>query len=164
MKVKIYHWYNALLSALLTMLGFGSCTELGADEYGAPPVMEGTCEYGAPYVDYVIRGNVTDEYEHPIGGVKAVVKYIPDEAPGYAFGIDSTCTDADGKFQIDTRSMANHDLKLVVEDTDGQENGGDFRSDTIRLADMEQRKLENGEGWSGGKYELKTNVKLKKKP
>ena len=23
MKVKFYHWYNAVLSALLTMLGFG---------------------------------------------------------------------------------------------------------------------------------------------
>ena len=24
MKVKFYHWYNAVLSALLTMLGFGA--------------------------------------------------------------------------------------------------------------------------------------------
>lgn len=164
MKLKIYHWYNALLSALLTMLGFGSCTELGADEYGAPPVMEGALEYGVPYVEYIVRGTVADEAGQPVSGIKAAVKEVYDQEPGHSYGIDSVSTDDGGNFQMQVRSFISQDLKLVVEDTDGPENGGEFMSDTLRLADMKQQKLADGDGWSRGKYELKADIKLKKKP
>lgn len=159
MKVKIYHWYNALLSALLTVLGFGSCTETGPDEYGTL-----AAEYGTPYVDYIVRGSVTDEQGQPIGGMKAVVKEFYREHPDYTYGIDSTRTDADGKFKIQTRSHVYLNLELILEDTDGPENGGEFQSDTLLFEDMEKTLIEKGQHWSNGTYELKANVKLKKKP
>lgn len=164
MKLKIYHWYNALLSALLTMLGFGSCTLDTPEEYGAPPVMEGPVEYGTPYVEYIIDGYVTDEQNQPVEGVKAVVREMPEEYPEYTRGIDSTRTNAAGKFRIESRNYVHQDLKLVLEDTDGQANGGEFQGDTIRLNDLEKTLVEKGQGWSNGTYEVKANVKLKKKP
>lgn len=42
MKVRITHWCNLILSAVLWVMGFGlmGCTEPG-DEYGSEPVMYG---------------------------------------------------------------------------------------------------------------------------
>jgi putative lipoprotein (rSAM/lipoprotein system) len=159
MKVRFYHWYNALLSSLLTLLGFGSCSTVGADEYGSP-----VSEYGTPYADYHIKGDVTDEQGNPLEGIKAVLKEMPDEAPQYAYSMDSTVTDKQGKFEMGTRVyISSRRVKLVVEDTDGQAGGGEFASDTLVLEDLPKKQTAEGQHWSTGTYELKADVKLKKK-
>ena len=38
MKVRFNRWYNALLTALLAMLGYKSCSLNSPDEYGTPTV------------------------------------------------------------------------------------------------------------------------------
>ena len=59
MKVRFYRWYNAVLTALLSMLGYGcSSSEDPLDMYGAP------VEYGAPHGRYSpavarVRGRVS---------------------------------------------------------------------------------------------------------
>ena len=159
MKVRFNHWYNAVLTALLSLMGFGSCTTIGEDEYGTP------VEYGTPYADYVIKGEVTDEQGNPLEGIKTTVKAIPEEVPQYAYSLDSALTDSQGKFLIETRAyISDPNLKLVVEDTDGPANGGEFVSDTLDLAALPKQQKEAGQHWSSGKYELKAEVKLKKKP
>ena len=50
MKVKFYHWYNAILASLLSMLGFSGCDGSGKDMYGSPIM-----EYGTPYADYQVK-------------------------------------------------------------------------------------------------------------
>ena len=157
MKVRIYRWYNALLTGLLAMLGYGC--ENGMDMYGTP------VEYGTPNVDYVFKGTVTDEVGTPIQGIKTVLKEMPDEVSGYVYGVDSTLTDAAGKYQIDTRIYASSGgVKLIVEDIDGEANGGEFLSDTIDVSKMDAEKIGEGDGnWNRGKYEVQADVKLKKK-
>ena len=163
MKVRFYHWYNAVLSALLTLLGFGSCTHVGEDEYGSPVV-----EYGTPYADYIVKGNVTDEQGNPLAGIKASIKSIeeyPEEFAQYAYGLDSTMTDSEGKFLMETRAFISQpNLKLIVEDTDGPAGGGEFLSDTLALDDLPMQQTEAGQHWSSGKFELKADIKMKKKP
>lgn len=160
MKVRFYRWYNAVLTALLSMLGYGCST---SDE-----VMEmyGTVvEYGTPNVDYIIRGTVTDEVGTPILGIKTVLKDIPDNYPDYAYSIDSAMTDAAGKYQIEKRIYVHQDgRKLIVEDIDGEANGGEFLSDTVDISKLEAKKIGEGDGrWNSGKYEINADFKLKKK-
>ena len=160
MKVRFNRWYNAVLTALLSMLGYG-CSSLDEplDMYGSP------VEYGTPNADYVFKGTVTDEAGTPVQGVKAVLKEMPDYAPGYAYGIDSTQTDAAGKYQIDTRIyVSSTGVRLVVEDIDGEANGGEFLSDTIDVSKLDAKKIGAGDGhWNSGKYEVQADVKLKRK-
>ena len=161
MKVRFYHWYNAVLSALLTLLGFGSCTNTSEEEYGSP------VEYGTPYSDYIVKGDVTDEAGNPLADIKASIKSIeeyPEFAP-YAYGLDSTVTDELGKFLMETRAfISRSNLKLIIEDTDGPAGGGEFLSDTLAMDDLPKQQMEQGQHWSNGKYELKADIKMKKKP
>ena len=165
MKQTFYHWYNALLASLLTMLGFEACIGDGLDEYGAPPV-----EYGTPHAHYVVRGAVTDAEGQPVEGIKASVRAVYDKGLAYdgqptSYGLDSALTDRGGAFQVEfTDHLPNPSLKLVLEDVDGAANGGEFENDTVALSDMALRQLEKGQGWYEGTYELSKTVKLKRKP
>lgn len=153
MKVRFYRWYNAVLTALLSMLGYGcSSSDL-------PPA-----EYGAPNADYVVKGTITDEDGTPVQGIKAVLKEMPDEYPEYSYGIDSTLTDAAGKYQITHNYYRSEGMKLIVKDTDGEANGGEYKSDTIDISKLEAKEIGGGDGhWYRGKYEINADVKLKRK-
>ena len=157
MKVKIYHWYNALLTTLLTMLGYGCSSDDPMDMYGVP------VEYGTPNAQYVFKGLVSEENGTPVQGIKTTLKRI--YPPYYVVPIDSVLTDASGQYQIGFRGMVGQEDKLIFEDIDGEANGGEFRSDTIDVAGLDNEKVEEGDGhWYAGKFEIKANVKLKKKP
>lgn len=160
MKVRFFRWYNALLTGLLSILGYGCSLEEPMDEYGVV-----ICEYGVPSADYIIKGTVTDETGNPIQGIKTSLKEIPDYYPEYTYSRDSTLTDAAGKYQINTRLFVGHQWdRLVVEDIDGEANGGEFLSDTIDISKLEAKKIGEGDGnWNDGKYEVQYDVKLKKK-
>ena len=74
MKVRFNRWYNAVLSTLLTMLGFGACSD-------------SVVEYGTPNADFQIKGQVTYEGGIPIPGirVRAPYSYIDGENNGGEF-------------------------------------------------------------------------------
>ena len=52
-----------------------------------------------------------------------------------------------------------------TQDIDGEENGGAFKSDSVLIKDMNQKKLEEGGHWYVGKFEFspKGSIKLSKK-
>ncbi|MBR6828581.1 MAG: radical SAM-associated putative lipoprotein [Prevotella sp.] len=111
MKARFYHWYNALLSTLLTILGFGSCTNVGEDEYGSPVI----CEYGTPWANYEVKGVVTDETGAPVSGIKTSIKEVYKRDDGmYTAGKDSTLTDAKGQYQLNSGGRSYE--KLMDED------------------------------------------------
>jgi putative lipoprotein (rSAM/lipoprotein system) len=158
MKVRFYRWYNALLTALLSMLGYG-CSENSMDMYGTPPV-----EYGAPHADYIVKGVVTDEAGTPIEGIKTSLKQVWMGQDGvYVDGIDSVQTDDTGHYQLQYEGMRNSAMKLIVEDTDGEANGGDFQSDTLDVEFDKAIQTKKGEGWYNGVFEISKDVKMKKK-
>lgn len=159
MKVRINRWYNTVLTALLTMLGYGCSSEEPMDMYGV------IAEYGVPNADYIIKGTVTDEAGTPVQGIKTVVKEMPEGYSEYAYSIDSTLTDAAGKYQMKTNiDFGTQGKKLVVQDIDGEANGGEFMSDTIDISKFEAKKIGEGDRhWYDGKFEIQADVKLKKK-
>jgi putative lipoprotein (rSAM/lipoprotein system) len=71
-------------------------------------------------------------------------------------------TDENGCFELDEFHSVFND-KLIVEDIDGEDNGGEFQSDTIKVWDLPKKQIEKGSGWYEGKYEVTANIKLKKK-
>ena len=162
MKVRFYRWYNTLLTSLLALLGYGCSSESPMDMYGTIVAM-----YGALVIKYSVKGNVTDEDGNPIKNIKASVKTGPyDEEGTPYYPIDSTMTDAHGQFAIDFpyNNISGGRHKLILEDIDGEENGGEFQSDTLSLDQLEPKQIEPSSGaWDAGKYELTANIRLKKK-
>jgi putative lipoprotein (rSAM/lipoprotein system) len=159
MKERFYHWHNAVLTALLSMLGYG-CSSDEPDMYGTP-----VAEYGVPYATYMVEGTVTDEANNPIQGIKTSIKGIfPNGDKVYVDAVDSVLSDASGKYQLRYRGMDRPDYKLTVEDIDGEANGGKFASDTLLLKDLPKKqyaKAPKGDHWSSGSFELTAYVQLK---
>ena len=159
MKVRFNRWYNAVLTALLSMLGF-SCSSDEPEEYG--PVLE----YGVPHADYIVKGTVTDETGTPIQGIKTSIKgFYPEVVGVFVEGIDSIQTDASGQYQLKYMGMPHKYFKLIVEDIDGEANGGEFLSDTLDIDFDKAEKAKDGDGhWYEGVYNIPQDIKLKKKP
>lgn len=152
MKVRFNRWYNAVLTALLTMLGYG-CSS--TDENRDVDVEE----YGCPYADYVVQGSVTDEAGNPIQGINVKAPYGSDLDSQFNQIVQ---TDAKGNFTLkEFSSMRGNDM--IVEDIDGEANGGEFLSDTIQVETLPMTQTEKGKGWYGGKFDVKADIKLKKK-
>ena len=72
MKVRVIRWYNALLTSLLALMGYGCSSDEPMDMYGTIVAM-----YGALVIKYSVKGNVTDEDGNPIKNIKASVKTGP---------------------------------------------------------------------------------------
>lgn len=66
MKVRFNYWYNAVLTVLLSMLGY-SCSLSDPD---------GPVEYGTPSANFEVKGCVTDEAGVPVQGIKTLVKLV----------------------------------------------------------------------------------------
>jgi putative lipoprotein (rSAM/lipoprotein system) len=158
MKVRFHRWYNALLTSLLSLLGYG-CSESSMDMYGTPVV-----EYGVPHADYIVKGIVADEAGTPIEGIKTSLKEVrKGQDAVYVNGVDSAQTDGSGHYHLQYEGMRNSGLKLIVEDIDGEANGGDFQNDTLDVDFDKAVQTKKGEGWYNGTFEISENVKLKRK-
>lgn len=155
MKVRFNRWYNTVLTALLTMLGYG-CSSSSTDE---DVVEYGVVMYGTPYAHYVLKGSVTDEAGNPIQGINVKAPYGSDLDSQFGQIVE---TDAAGKFALkEFSSLRGHEI--IFEDVDGEANGGLFQSDTIRVETLPKTQTEKGNGWYNGKYEVQADIKLKKK-
>lgn len=158
MKVKFLHWYNALAATLLSLLGFSSC---GGDE---------PCLYGTPTSSFHAKGNVTAEDGTPIQGIKAVV--VDDYGHDRAYRMDSAYTDSKGNYVTEEKSLdgtiawihKEKRLKVILEDVDGEANGGEFATDTIKSENITVKQVGKGDGdWYDGSFEVTANDKMKKK-
>lgn len=158
MKVRFHRWYNALLTTLLSLLGYG-CESNSMDMYGTPVV-----EYGVPHADYIVKGVVTDEAGAPVEGIKTSLKHFwMGQDTIYVDGVDSFQTDDTGYYQLQYEGMRNSAMKLIVEDIDGEANGGEFQNDTLDVDFDKAIQTKKGEGWFTGAFELYKDIILKKK-
>ena len=159
MKVKFNRWYNVVLAAVLSLLGYGCGDDSDV------PVMYGSPEI--PYCDVEISGTVTDEENNPVEGIKTylkeVYKYSNNETRAY--GITAGATDESGTYTMNGVVYGLTDnVKLLVEDTDGAENGGEFENDTIDIDFSAAEKIDGEESsLYEGKYVVNMDVVLKKK-
>lgn len=163
MKTKFFNWYNALAATLLSLLGFSSCGENGP--WGDEPVL-----YGTPTTSYEAKGTITAEDGAPIEGIKAIFTFCRQSSytgKMHYTHIDSTYTDKNGNYMINTGSRwvpSEEHFKILLEDVDGEKNGGTFANDTIEGKELTFKKTAEGSGaWDNGTYEVIGNKKLKKK-
>ena len=106
---------------------------------------------------------MTDEAGTPVQGIKTAVKIIMSspsaDGKKEIYARDSVLTDASGKYDISfATAPGNPETKLIVEDIDGEANGGEFLSDTL---DIDYEKAVHMD--DSYRYELNMNVKLKKR-
>ena len=161
MKVRFNRWYNAVLTALLSIIGYG-CSSSDDPEY--------ICMYGTPHADYQFSGTVTDESGSPVKGIKVSAKNVYrryDSTLIETYGVDSTLTDSKGKYAVEGGAfLGEHILKLIVEDLDGEANGGNFMNDTIDIDFDNAKKVkepDKDDYWSEGTFAINQDIKLKKK-
>lgn len=150
MKVRFNRWYKAVLTALLTVLGYG-CSSKTHEE----PVSE----YGCPNADYVVHGTVKDEAGNPIQGIQITAPNGTDTDSQYDQIVQ---TDAQGNFSLNEFSSFRGE-EIIVDDIDGEANGGEFLGDVIRVDTLPKTQIEKGNGWYEGKFDVTADIKLKKK-
>lgn len=162
MKARINRWYNVVLTALLSVLGY-ACSSSDEDEMVV--IM-----YGTPHADYQFMGTVTDESGSPVSGIKVSAKNVYrlyDGTVVETYGVDSTLTDSKGKYAVEGGAfLGEHILKLIVEDLDGEANGGIFMNDTIDIDFDKAKKVkepDKDDYWSNGTFAISQDIKLKKK-
>ena len=162
MKVRFNRWYNAVLTALLSIIGY-ACSS--SDEDDRVVLM-----YGTPHADYQFMGTVTDESGSPVKGIKVSAKNVYrryDGAVVETYGVDSTLTDSKGKYAVEGKAFVDEQvLKLIVEDLDGEANGGAFKNDTIDIDFDKAKKVkepDKNDYWSEGTFAITQDIKLKKK-
>ena len=151
--IRFHRWYNAMLASLLSLLGYGCSVEDGPVAYGTPP-----------YPDYVFKGLVTDEDGTPVEGVKTSLKrFYRTSDSVYVEGVDSVQTDAEGLYKMQYKGTEYPAMKLIVEDIDGEANGGDFQNDTLDVDFEKAVQTKKGGSRYEGTFEITKDIKLKKK-
>ncbi len=155
MKVRFNRWYNIVLAALLSFVGYGCSDD------------SGTAMYGSPSANYQVSGTVTDENGNPIEGIKASLSFIKEQEGEIVAGedISAVLTDASGKFSLGTPVMdlGLNGVKLVVKDIDGEEHGGTFKDGINDIEFMNAKLVTPGDGsWYSGTIAIKQDVKMEK--
>lgn len=148
MKTNHANILNRILVAVLALLGFSACGEKE----------ESWAEYGCPNAKYRVRGSVTDESNTPIKGIRISVKYVwADNDMG-----KPVFTDENGEFDTEPLYVFPAPFNLIIEDVDGEDNGGKFKTKEVSSKDMSVKETEKGSGWYEGAYDYTADVKLEK--
>ena len=153
MKKKWNHLVNSLLTGVLVLLGFSSCTNDDDEDNGGNIILE----YGSPTARHEIKGKVVNTEEQSIQNIQVIV--TPAKG-SYAWKTDTLTTDAKGEFTFEGGGGSPvTKYKVIWNDLDGEANGGLFKSDSI---DVETVKTEDGSGWYRGKGTANVKIVLKK--
>jgi len=159
-KLIIKSWDKIVVVLLGTLGVFASCNKVASDcdcvYY--PPIERDSniCLYGVIPIDYEIRGTVMNQANlQPIPNIR-IVKEINDVFH----------TNADGKYIFykyyheDKKNV----IQLKVEDIDGKENGGDFKTKEVKIkfTEDDKEKMEKCNR-DGGTFVKIQNIELKKK-
>lgn len=108
------------------MLGFSACNPFNH----STPEMYGVVMYGpGPSPGFRIHGVVTAD-EKPVEGIRISVQAVVKEKP---HTVVSVKTGVDGKYVANWTYVDLESLTLIVEDIDGEENGGEFATQTREL-------------------------------
>ena len=139
-----------LLYILLGLLGLTSCESF----FGA-------AEYGAPHVNFSLKARVVDEAGNPIQGIEVRTE------EGGRFEYNTGFSDYEG--YIDASGgyfwpgVQNQKMQFI--DVDGEANGGEFETLTVKIENLIQ--TEEGDGnWYNGAYTADmgtVTMKLKEK-
>ena len=153
------NFWQILAGAVLGLLGFASCGKI-ANIIDAPDM------YGQPHADFKALGSVTDENGKPVEGIRVAIQRHRHFQDAYNnlnwYDHDTLFTDEKGGYLLDqTIDIVPDDVKIVFDDIDGEENGGDFASAEATPEIVRTKKGDNE--WYDGAFEVKADVRLKKR-
>ena len=163
MKARMLRWYDALLAAIVSMLGFSACG-LDDDSIGTDGDKTIILMYGAPSVTYRVSGTVSAglaEPTTPLPGIRVRAEFFGPEGQTLD-ALADTLTDASGRFALDVIFERSEPVRLIFDDVDGPENGGEFVSDTLDLRPYVEEKAAEGafDDLSQGPVPMDIDVKL----
>ena len=163
MKQRISTWTKLLYGFLMTILGFSGCDSI--EDIFIPKE-----EYGMPYAEFKLVGEVKSSEGKPIKGIRVIVKpYVAStEQQILDRRRDTLFTDSEGKFSKEKlKHTWPNEMKgstIVFEDIDGPENGGEFESKTLSDKDFSVEQVKKGEGhWYDGDFIVTANATLSPK-
>lgn len=154
MKQKINKAWTWMLGGLLGLLGFSSCDPFG--------VMR--CEYGMPYSDYKVIGEVKDEAGKPVEGIRVVFAPWGRDSESAPWVNDTLYTDRAGKVAGELKVDGIGDnMEVEFADVDGPENGS-FEPLLLKRSDLKITQTKEGDkSWYQGEYTIEAKARLKKK-
>jgi putative lipoprotein (rSAM/lipoprotein system) len=133
----------------MAFVGFAGCDRIGSEEYGTPNA------------DYEFSGKVTGEQGEAVPHIRIKVTQ-GDPRGGYAPGIDSARTDADGMYKITFNHYPSESFSFVATDVDGALNGS-YRSDTTTVEVTDKDFDPKRTGWYAGVAKKEVNITLKER-
>ena len=135
-----------LIYFLMALLGFGS----------AACESEAMEEYGVPSVTYEVKARVVDSEGNPIKGIEVIISQKEDFNPNWERVFETTTLEDGTLAESRTPSFTGgNKLYIKLTDVDGEANGGDFEELVHSAPVYRLNKIEEGEGWYAGCYEVK---------
>ena len=122
---------------LLALLGFGA----GACDNDWGDVV---AEYGCPHMNFSLKARVIDEAGKPIEGIEVQTR-------NGDFYMDNF-SDAEGNIDLNVSMWPDTNIDLVFTDVDGAENGGEFETLNLNIADKVEQVAEGSGSWYEGGY------------
>ena len=127
-------------------------------------------KYGGPYANFELKGKVTDTLDNPIKNIRVNIQENGNSIGG-------TFSDMEGNYFINSHiedysiskdfPSDNSIIMIKVEDTDGEENGGEFTTQIItfpmKKSDYIKEKEKKKDKWYKGTVSKEINFKLTNK-
>lgn len=182
MKVRYLKLKNWLLVSLMGALGLSGChchKKVADPEIDVEPIEnrdrgEVLLMYGVPTMNYQIRGQVKDADGRPVKDIRVNMlernmEVKNGELQGDPESIDrwlqntEVKTDNKGRFEIKNSGLPQEQVRLMVRDADGKENG-DYKNRVVEM-DVTPDDVDrtNASGWNQGTYNKDVKIKLEKK-
>lgn len=181
MKVKYLKLKNWLLVTVMSAFGLSSChchKETAKSEEAESPVVKPREEmrlmYGVPTMNFMIRGQVKDADGSPVKDIRVnmlergmevkdgELQGDPERVREWLDGTAVT-TDEKGRFEINSSGIPQEEVKLMVRDVDGAENGV-FKTQVLEMkvqqGDVDR---EGAGGWNQGTFKKIVDIKLEDK-
>ena len=140
--------YKKIITLVIAALGFTTaCSKI-------------VMEYGVPAASFELKGKVTDTLDNPIENIRVNIR--TNDYP-----MKEIFTDMEGNYFFGVGDISFSDITVKVEDIDGEENGGEFATQTIsfpiKSSDYVKEEERKDDNWYSGTARKEINFKLEKK-
>lgn len=192
MKIHFLKLKNWLLITLMGVMGLSSChchKQVAKSETESEPVPvappakpnpsnddrgEMKLMYGVPTMNFMIRGQVKDAAGKPVKDIRVnmlernmevkngELQGDPESISRWLEGTEVR-TDNNGRFEINNSGIPQEQVRLMVRDADGKENG-EFKDRMVEMeVTPENVDRTNAGGWNQGTFNKQVEIKLEDK-
>lgn len=181
MKIHYLKLKNWLLVTVMGAFGLSSChchkeavKDAEHEASAMKPREEIRLMYGVPTMNYMIRGQVKDADGHPVKDIRVNMLERGMEVKDGELQGDpervkvwleesAVKTDKEGRFEIRNKGIPQEEVRLMVRDVDGSENGeykNQLMDIKVQQGDVNR---EGAGGWNQGTFDKQLEIKLERK-